>query len=75
MVQVVALVTDVDPISVPSRYNLTVPVKELGKVPVTEVVLAVYDPVMVGQTVVAARAVAAVEAALAAQVPFCWVAV
>ena len=75
IVQVVALDTLVDPILVPSRYNRMVPVKALGRVPVTEVALAVYDPVIEGHTVVAAKAVAAVDVALAAQLPFCCVVV
>ena len=75
IVQAVALETLVEPMPVPSRYNRTMPVNALGSVPVTEVALAVYDPVIVGHTVVAANAAAAVEAVLVAQVPFCCVAV
>jgi hypothetical protein len=67
----VALVTETDPIFTPSRYSRTVPVKELGKVPETVLALAVYEPVMEGQTVVAAKAVAAVEVLLMAQLPLC----
>ena len=41
IVQVVALVTEVEPILVPSRYNRIVPVNAPGIVPVTAVALAV----------------------------------
>jgi hypothetical protein len=75
MLHDVALVTAADPILTPSRYSRTVPVKALGKVPEMVLSLAVYEPVMEGQTVVAAKAVAAVDALLMAQLPFCCVAV
>ena len=49
----VALVKDVDPIKVPSRYILTVPVKE-GIVPLTLELDSVMLLVIVGQIVVGA---------------------
>ena len=52
MVHVVAAVKEVEPIKVPSRYILTVPVKEEGIVPLTLVLGSETLLVIVGHTVV-----------------------